>query len=211
MHLQMLQKWYAFTMKRQLLYILSVLSVVCALVWVPAYADEALPAGEEGAASGAAANVAGEGESEVAEVPMIPALTPFETIDRVAHSVLSINKDALFQRQFDWEAVETVNFDSANEDGSLSEWQVDWYISHDWSDYGAVIASLEPGDAVTVNGRTVLILGREEWPTGSINWDIYDAIGWDKVVFQTCLGDYAIWIAYGIPVHPTPEFLAEHQ
>ena len=51
----------------------------------------------------------------------------------------------------------------------------------------------------------------EEWPSGSINWDIYDAIGWDKVVFQTCLGDSAIWISYGVPVHPTPEFLAAHQ
>ena len=73
-----------------------------------------------------------------------------------------------------------------------------------------IVEYLEPGDAVTVNGRTILILGREIWPAGSINWDIYDAIGWDKVVFQTCFGDDEIWIAYGIPVHPSEEFLAAH-
>lgn len=131
-------------------------------------------------------------------------------IRAVAAPIAGLDKNTLFQRQYDWEAVENLNFDSANEDGSLSEWQEDWFISHDWSDYGYVIANLEPGDAVTVNGETILILGREEWPKGSINWDIYDAIGWDKTVFQTCLGDYAIWIAYGLPVYPTPEFLESH-
>lgn len=166
----------------------SVVGVLCALLFAPAYAAEA----ESADAGGSRADV-------------------FAAFHRVADPVLAINKDDLFRRQFDWVAVENVNFDSANEDGSLSEWQANWFISHDWSDYGAVIATLNAGDAVTVNGQTVLILGRSEWPSGSINWDIYDVIGWDKIVFQTCLGDSAIWIAYGLPVHPTPDFLAEHQ
>ena len=164
------------------MHILGMVSIVCALLAGPAYANSS----------------------------NMPAPNPFDAVHQVADPILSIDKDALFQRQFDWEAVENENFETANEDGSLSEWQTDWFISHDWSDYGAVIATLNPGDAVTVNGETILILGREEWPSGSINWDIYDAIGWDKTVFQTCLGDSAIWIAYGVPVHPTPEFLAEH-
>ena len=131
-------------------------------------------------------------------------------VQQTAAAVANVGEENLFKRHYYWDAVENLDFESANEDGSLSEWQQDWYISHDWSDYGIAIANLEPGDAVTVNGSTVLILGRDAWPAGSINWDIFDAIGWDKTVFQTCLGDEAIWIAYGIPVNPTEEFLANH-
>jgi len=182
---------------------------LCVLFAMPAFGDET-----ESAVSHDSPQAEQAERPDQAEPTGQPEQPPAFDIFRLVHDAVTpitrIDKDALFRSQYIWEAVDTVNLDSANEDGSLSEWQTDWYISHDWSDYGYVIARLEPGDAVTVNGRTILILGREIWPAGSINWDIYDAIGWDKVVFQTCLGDEEIWIAYGIPVNPTEEFLAAH-
>ena len=147
---------------------------------------------------------------DAGETDAPPPVDPVQMVSDAVMPIVSIDKEALFARQFNWEAVENLNFDSANEDGSLSEWQTDWFISHDWSDYGHVIADLQPGDAITVNGRTILILGRDEWSNSVYNWDVYDAVGWDKIIFQTCYGDYDIWIAYGIPVNPTAGFLASH-
>ena len=179
-----------------------VLSMATTLVPAPAFAEDGAPS----AASDEPAAVEQLGESSTSSLRNV-----YDRFCQVAWPILSIDRDALFKRHYEWVAVENVNFDSANEDGSLSEWQTDWFISHDWSDYGIAIANLEPGDVVTVNGKTILVLGRQLWPSGSINWDIYDQIGWDKVVFQTCLGDESVWIAYGVPVYPTPEFLASKE
>ena len=209
-------------MKRKLADIAIAFCMACALLSgaASAYAADEPGSGDapSSAASAQASDSAAENSvpapndqgQEAAESQVSGFQQIYNEIYNVVTPIAGLDKNLLFKRQYDWVAVENLNFDSANEDGSLSEWQTDWFISHDWSDYGHVIAGLEPGDAVTVNGVTTLILGREEWPSGVINWDVYDAIGWDKTVFQTCLGDTAIWIAYGLHVYPTPAFLADH-
>ena len=202
-------------MKRRIFSILTAICVACALFVAPALADdeqpEGAPAGESAAqAEGQEGGAQSEGLGEPEGAEAVPQEDPIVAVGKAVMPIVSIDKEALFARQFDWIAVENLNFESANEDGSLSEWQTDWFISHDWSDYGHVISILRPGDAVTVNGRTILILGRDMWSNEVYNWDVYDVIGWDKVVFQTCYGDNDIWISYGIPVYPTPDFLASH-
>ena len=172
-----------------------------------AFADEAPEASESASAS--------EQDEGAEDAPAIASMTTaeyvFDTMRKTAMPIVWLNRDTLFQRWYEWESVENQDFESANEDGSLSEWQEDWYISHDWSDYGIAIANLEPGDVVVVDGRVILMLGRDLWPSGVINWDVYDVVGWDKVVFQTCFGDESVWIAYGIPIYPTEELLAAYR
>ena len=160
-----------------------------------AFADEEAPA-----------EASAESEQAAPEAP-----DPMRIVADKVREITSINPEDMFARHYDWVAVENQDFTKANEDGTLSVWQDGWYIAHDWSDYGYAIADLQPGDAVTVNGQTTLITGKSRWAADTYtNWDIYDVIGWDKYVFQTCLGDDEIWIVYGFDVHPTPEFLAEH-
>ena len=160
-----------------------------------AFADEEEPA-----------EASAESEQAAPEAP-----DPMRVVADKVREITSINPEDMFARHYDWVAVENQDFTKANEDGTLSVWQDGWYIAHDWSDYGYAIADLQPGDAVTVNGQTTLITGKSRWAADTYtNWDIYDVIGWDKYVFQTCLGDDEIWIVYGFDVHPTPEFLAQH-
>ena len=175
-------------LRKSLPMVVSLSLIWAALAAVPAFAGEA-PSADAGQPTG----------------------DPFQMVASRVAEIAEVDEADLFKRHFEWVAVENLDFESANEDGSLSVWQPGWYIAHDWSDYGMAIADLEPGDAVTVNGDTILILGKKQWLQDAYtNWDIYDVIGWDKYVFQTCLGDEALWIVYGVLVHPTPEFLAQH-
>ena len=179
-------------------WLIAVLLVVITSAPIAAFADE----GEAAEAAEASA----ENEQPAPEPP-----DPMRVVADKVREITSINPEDMFARHYDWVAVENQDFTKANEDGTLSVWQDGWYIAHDWSDYGYAIADLQPGDAVTVNGQTTLITGKSRWKAETYtNWDIYDVIGWDKYVFQTCLGDDEIWIVYGFDVHPTPEFLAQH-
>lgn len=88
-----------------------------------------------------------------------------------------------------WEAEEDYHATDASSDGSLTTWADDYYITHDWSEIGQEILSIEPGDTVLVNGTTVLIEDTFNYPKDSYYDEIQELVGADAVVFQTCYPD----------------------
>lgn len=88
-----------------------------------------------------------------------------------------------------WTAVQDFGTTDAHDDGSLTEWASNYYITHDWSDYGQQILALTPGDTVSVNGRQVHVDGLFNYPKDSFYEEIVEVCGSDKVIFQTCYPD----------------------
>lgn len=85
-----------------------------------------------------------------------------------------------------WTAEKEYGTTDAREDGSLTEWADNYYITHEWSPIGQQILSFVPGDTVTVNGRTVKIQRILNYPKESFSDEILELSGPDAVVFQTC-------------------------
>ncbi len=85
-----------------------------------------------------------------------------------------------------WTAEKEYGTADAREDGSLTEWADNYYITHEWSPIGQQILSFVPGDTVTVNGRTVKIQRIFNYPKESFSDEILELSGPNAVVFQTC-------------------------
>lgn len=89
----------------------------------------------------------------------------------------------------------------AHNDGSLNQWQKNYYVAHRSSSYyGPLIASLQPGDIITVNGQRIQITGSTYGYTGEYYTDVRNRIGWDTVAFQTCTTGDGNIIVYGKPI-----------
>ncbi len=88
-----------------------------------------------------------------------------------------------------WTAEKEYLTEDARNDGSLTEWYDNYYITHDWSDIGQQILSLIPGDHVVVNGRELRIEGIFNYPKDSYYDEIIHLVGSNKVVLQTCYPD----------------------
>ena len=89
-----------------------------------------------------------------------------------------------------WTAVQDFGATDARFDGSLTEWNDLYYITHDWSEYGQQILALWNGDHVTVNGRTVTVSWICNYPKDSYLEEVR-ALGGSEapVIFQTCYPD----------------------
>ena len=99
---------------------------------------------------------------------------------------------------YEFESVDQVEDDNANEDGSLGWWQARWFTAHDWSDIGKQIADMRPGDVVVIDGYPITVQGKFLWPQESTYMEIARRTGWDATILQTCVGDDKnIWIVYG--------------
>lgn len=76
----------------------------------------------------------------------------------------------------------------ANWDGTLSEFTEDYYVAHDWSDYGAAIAS-EP-DYVEFDDDWYALDGSRY---GEVGDDLAEMRSWanaeGRIAFQTCTGE----------------------
>lgn len=89
-----------------------------------------------------------------------------------------------------WTAVPDRGATDARFDGSLTEWNDLYYITHDWSEYGQQILALWNGDHVTVNGRTVTVNWICNYPKDSYYEEVRALAGNESpVVFQTCYPD----------------------
>ncbi len=90
-----------------------------------------------------------------------------------------------------WEAERDEHATEASNEGLLTEWQDNYYIAHDWTDYGQTILMITPGDTVTVNGREVTIEGIFEYPKlaydEEIRWVTGQKRDEDIVILQTCV------------------------
>ncbi|MDO4405229.1 MAG: hypothetical protein Q4C09_09355 [Atopobiaceae bacterium] len=85
-----------------------------------------------------------------------------------------------------WEARREYGTEEASDDGSLTEWALEYYIAHDWSSYGEQILQMIPGDEVTINGITMRVEGLFDYPDDGYLDEIWELVGYDKVVLQTC-------------------------
>ena len=88
-----------------------------------------------------------------------------------------------------WAARQEIGAEDAASDGALTEWATDYYITHNWSDYGQEILSMQPGDTVSVNGRPLVIEEVFNYPKASYYEEIVQIAGENAIVFQTCYPD----------------------
>lgn len=94
-----------------------------------------------------------------------------------------------------WEAAWDPTITKAMDDGSLTEWEHRYYVTHNWSSYGQAILSMQPGDEVVVNGITVHIKGLFDYPKSSYYNEVAALIDdalpsmRDAAAFQTCVPD----------------------
>ena len=117
------------------------------------------------------------------------------TASRVVELTLNVRGAVSFGP---WSARYEPGTEDAAADGALTEWADDYYITHDWSDYGQEILSMQPGDVASVNGRSVTIDRVFNYPKNSFYEEIRHLAGEDTVVFQTCYPDSDYnRIAYG--------------
>ena len=99
-----------------------------------------------------------------------------------------------------WDAREEYGTADAAEDGSLTEWAWQYFITHDWSDYGQQILTMEPQDIVTINGLTFEVEDAFDYPKDGYLEEVRDIVGEDVVVIQTCEPSSTLnRIVYGRP------------
>lgn len=82
--------------------------------------------------------------------------------------------------------------------GYLVEWDWNYYCAHSYTSYGEVIAALQAGDVVHIDGGTVLICGADDFLADGYVWDVREVYP-DAVIFQTCYigGSDYVMIKYG--------------
>ncbi len=85
-----------------------------------------------------------------------------------------------------WTAAKEYGTTDAKDDGSLTEWADNYYITHDWSEIGQQILGLVPGDVVTVNGRQAKVTEVFNYPKDSYYDEIMQLSGKKGIVLQTC-------------------------
>lgn len=90
----------------------------------------------------------------------------------------------------------------ANDDGTLSEWNPGWFVAHRDSGYGKVIASLAPGDEVTINGVTYLVEHHMLIRSEITPQQILEMTESAPFIIQTCYSrdaedGHLIWLAWG--------------
>lgn len=88
-----------------------------------------------------------------------------------------------------WAARAEYGTADASEDGSLTEWADHYYITHDWSDFGKQILTMQPGDKATINGRTITVKEVCNYPKDSFYEEVLHIAGEDAIVLQTCYPD----------------------
>lgn len=86
-----------------------------------------------------------------------------------------------------WQARPEYGTPEAAADGALTEWADNYFITHEWSDFGIQILHMIPGDVVTVNGRTVTVEEIFDYPKASFLNEIRHIASEDTMVLQTCV------------------------
>ena len=86
-----------------------------------------------------------------------------------------------------WQARAEYGTPEAAADGALTEWADNYYITHEWSDYGIQILHMIPGDTVTVNGHTFVVEGAFEYPKKSFLNEVRQVTDETAIILQTCV------------------------
>lgn len=72
-------------------------------------------------------------------------------------------------------------------DGSIAEWYENYFITHDWSEYGRAILSMNVGDRVEIDGKTMVVERVFDYPKSSYYGEIIQLAGDEGIVLQTCV------------------------
>lgn len=88
-----------------------------------------------------------------------------------------------------WQARDDFDAEEASDAGEITQWLLDYFITHDWSAYGQQILAMQPGDRLTLNGRTMLVDGVYDYPKDAVVGEVLEMTGETAVVLQTCEPD----------------------
>lgn len=85
-----------------------------------------------------------------------------------------------------WRAKRDYGAAEAKDDGSLTEWADQYYITHYWSEYGQHIRSMVPGDSVTINGTSAIVTRVCDYPRESVYEEVGTLADGATIILQTC-------------------------
>ncbi len=105
-------------------------------------------------------------------------LSRVREVDLVARDALSFGP---------WQARDDIDALEASDTGELTCWQVDYYITHNWSEYGQGILDMQGGDWVTINGRDLVVRRVLDYPKDGTLGEVYELADEGDVVLQTCV------------------------
>ena len=121
-----------------------------------------------------------------------------------AGNYLFYDKDPDYFDSKDWRSVEhQEDRGRANDDGSLSKWAFNWYVTHGDSGYGTILSTLNAGDSICIDGVEYCLDGRLLAKSGTDPNDIENMLGVPDIIFSTCEGgtssdgSYLMWIVWG--------------
>ena len=71
-----------------------------------------------------------------------------------------------------------------------------WYIAHNFTLYGHMIAALETGDVVEVDGVKWCVVDRYIVKQHANTSTVFEAIGRNHTIFQTCVSSWSddMWL-----------------
>ena len=104
-------------------------------------------------------------------------------LSRVVEVTLPVHEAAYYGP---WDAPRDFEATEASSTGLITEWDRDYFITHDWSEYGQQILTMLPGDVVSINGRPVRVEGVFDYPKDAYLDEIRELCGMDTTVIQTC-------------------------
>lgn len=87
-----------------------------------------------------------------------------------------------------WLAYDDFDAPEADPTGRLTQWHPDYYITHDWSQYGQQILTVAPGDLILINGKAMDVTRTFDYPKDSFSDEVRILVG-PGVILQTCEPD----------------------
>lgn len=88
-----------------------------------------------------------------------------------------------------WSARTEHGTTDASDDGSITEWADNYFITHDWSEYGKQVLTMQPNDTVIINDKSIVVEGIFNYPKDSFYEEIMVVAGEGALVIQTCYPD----------------------
>ena len=89
----------------------------------------------------------------------------------------------------EWTSVPSWGSSAAPHYDALGKWDSNYYIAHNWTSYGEVILTMQPGEVIRVDGQLLVATKAEVFGSGTDYETVRDWCGWDAWCLQTCYGD----------------------
>jgi len=93
-----------------------------------------------------------------------------------------------------WNSVESFLTNEAPNYDAIGFWFYHHYIAHSWTSYGQAILALEEGDVLSIDGHMLRVDSFYYGPKGQKAHEVYDIVGRDAWMLQTCYGADAFMV-----------------